>query len=108
MNKTEEFIQKSKLIHNNKYDYFLVEYINSYTKVKIICPEHGIFEQQPSNHLSKNGCKSCGYKKQTENNEAFLIKANITHKNKFWAYYFYFCLMEFSNKHHMHTKFMDV
>lgn len=31
-------------IHNNKYDYSLVEYVNIKTKIKIICPTHGIFE----------------------------------------------------------------
>ena len=45
---TEDFILKSSEIHNNKYDYSLVEYIDNKTKVKIICPEHGVFEQRPS------------------------------------------------------------
>lgn len=49
---TEEFIEKSKAIHDNKYDYSLVEYINSQTKIKIICPKHGEFEQKPNNHLN--------------------------------------------------------
>jgi very-short-patch-repair endonuclease len=56
----DDFISKCKLIHNNKYDYSLVKYINSNTKIKIMCPVHGIFEQQPSNHLNlKNGCPFC-------------------------------------------------
>jgi hypothetical protein len=36
------FIKQSKEIHNNKYDYNLVEYINARTKVKIICSKHGV------------------------------------------------------------------
>ena len=51
MDKTEIFIQKAKSVHGNKYDYSLVEYVNSATKIKIICPIHGIFEQTPNNHL---------------------------------------------------------
>ena len=44
----------------NKIDYSLVEYVNCTTKVKLICKEHGIFEQLPDNHLSKGvGCPSC-------------------------------------------------
>ncbi|MDR1019002.1 MAG: DUF723 domain-containing protein [Lachnospiraceae bacterium] len=40
---TEEFINKAVSIHKNKYDYSEVKYKNSRTKIKIICPEHGIF-----------------------------------------------------------------
>ena len=40
---TNEFIEKAKKIHGDKYDYSKVEYINAKTKVCIICPEHGEF-----------------------------------------------------------------
>jgi hypothetical protein len=43
----EFFIKKAKLKHGDRYDYSLVEYINNKTKVKIICPLHGVFEQAP-------------------------------------------------------------
>jgi G:T-mismatch repair DNA endonuclease (very short patch repair protein) len=58
---TKSFIEKAKLLHENKYDYSLVEYVNYYNKVKIICPKHGIFEQAPTNHLhiEKYGCPKC-------------------------------------------------
>lgn len=56
---TEEFIKKAKAVHGDKYDYSLVEYERSYKKVKIICPEHGVFEQTPAGHLSGQGCKKC-------------------------------------------------
>ena len=55
----EDFIKKSIQIHDNKYDYSLVNYINQYTKIKIICPKHGIFEQIPKDHLNKCGCPKC-------------------------------------------------
>jgi len=54
-----EFIEKAQLIHGNKYDYSLVDYKNFTTKVKIICPEHGVFEQIPKSHLYKHGCILC-------------------------------------------------
>ena len=54
-----QFIDKAKLIHGDKYDYSLVEYKNNYTKVKIICPVHGVFEQTPKDHLRGQGCKLC-------------------------------------------------
>jgi hypothetical protein len=56
---SEEFIKKSKLLHGEKYDYSLVEYINKKTKVKIICSKHGVFEQRPMHHLRKCGCPKC-------------------------------------------------
>jgi len=69
---TEEFIERAKIIHVNritnesKYDYSLVEYKNSKTKIKIICKEHGVFEQTPNDHLSGCGCVECsGLKKLT-------------------------------------------
>lgn len=56
---TEQFIEEAKKIHGNKYDYSLVEYKNNSTKVKIICPKHGIFEQKPDAHIQNNGCYMC-------------------------------------------------
>lgn len=56
---TKEFIEKGTQLHNGKYDYSKVEYVNSRTKVKIICPTHGEFEQLPSSHLQGNGCPKC-------------------------------------------------
>ena len=55
----EEFIEKAKFIHGDKYDYSKVGYINSTTKVCIICPKHGEFWQTPNAHLNGHGCKKC-------------------------------------------------
>ena len=56
---TAEFISKAKLVHQNKYDYSKVNYINHSTKVCIICPIHGEFWQRPSLHLKGHGCEYC-------------------------------------------------
>lgn len=57
----ESFINDAIKIHGNKYDYSLVEYVNNKTKVKIICPIHGVFELTPSALLvEKRGCPKCG------------------------------------------------
>lgn len=56
----EKFVEKAITVHGYKYDYSLVNYTNNYTKVKIICSDHGGFEQQPSNHLFGQGCPKCG------------------------------------------------
>ena len=43
--KNEIFIEKAKKVHGDKYDYSKVQYVNAYTKVCIICTEHGEFWQ---------------------------------------------------------------
>jgi len=71
---TEEFIKDSIKIHDNKYDYSLVEYVSNGSKVEIICPIHGIFEIRPNDHLSKKvGCNKC--------NNASISKSNNVKKN---------------------------
>ena len=55
----EQFIEKARKIHGDKYDYSLVEYKTNKGKIKIICPDHGIFEQRVNNHLQKTGCPFC-------------------------------------------------
>ena len=79
----EEFIIESNKIHNSKYDYSKVEYVNNHTKVCIICPEHGEFWQTPKAHLHRShGCPICngGVK---ENKTIFIKKAKKIHYNKF-------------------------
>lgn len=61
------FITEAKIIHNNAYDYSLTDYSNAYTKIKIICPTHGEFEQTPNSHLSGSGCQKCAYANNPQN-----------------------------------------
>ena len=84
---TNEFIEKSKLIHNDKYDYSKVEYVNNHTKVCIICPEHGEFWQRPHDHLHGQGCPKCGNKRMADlqkyNKNIFIEKARKSHGDKY-------------------------
>ena len=57
--KFEDLIKKFNLIHNNKYDYSKSKYLSSKEKIKIICPEHGEFEQTPSKHQGGQKCPDC-------------------------------------------------
>lgn len=62
---TKEFIERSDQKHRGFYDYSLVEYKGAYASVKIICPEHGEFNQRPLEHLYDGcGCQICGRKKR--------------------------------------------
>lgn len=55
----EEVIKKFKQIHGDTYDYSLVDYINSHTKIIVICKTHGQFLIAPNHHINKKGCKLC-------------------------------------------------
>lgn len=81
----KEFLEKAKLKHDNRYNYDLVDYVNSQTKVSIICDEHGTFAQLPSSHLMGIGCPMCGIVKRTNklrrNLLLFIDKSNKKHNN---------------------------
>ena len=85
--KIEEFVEKSNLVHNDKYDYSKVNYINSHTKVVVVCPKHGEFSVTPCNHLNGCGCPECkkdkigGIKRKTI--EEFIKEAKNVHNDKY-------------------------
>ena len=60
----ESFIEKARLIHGDKYGYDKVVYKNNRTKVIILCPKHGYFEQTPDAHFVGKGCSECAKLKQ--------------------------------------------
>lgn len=57
---TEQWIEKAKAKHGDKYDYSKVKYVDSQTKVVIICPDHGEFTQKPYSHMQGHCCMTCG------------------------------------------------
>ena len=77
----QDFINNAIKVHNNKYDYSLVEYINSNTKVKIICHEHGVFEQEPHPHVLGQGCMKCYHSKRTLSQSEFIERCSKIHDN---------------------------
>lgn len=58
----DEFISRSQGIHGSKYDYSKAIYENFHEKVKIICPNHGEFEQRAKHHINGRGCRKCASK----------------------------------------------
>ena len=78
----DTFIEKSKKIHGDKYDYSKVNYINRYTKVTIICPKHGEFQMQPGNHLDGERCPYCAKKYKMPQYE-FIEKVKEIYGNKY-------------------------
>ena len=75
---TEQFIEKAKLVHGDKYDYSKVNYKRSSTKINIICKIHGDFYQTPKDHLRNHGCTICGYGSAGEEKINNLLKINKT------------------------------
>ena len=87
----ELFIEKSNNIHNNLYDYSLSKaFKNNLEKIKIICKEHGVFEQTVSRHLMGSGCTNCGYSYNNYKKTDWIIKAN----NKKGIFYIIKCCNE--------------
>lgn len=87
INKTEFLINKFRKIHGCRYNYSEVRYVSNKFKVKIICPDHGMFEQNPNSHASGNGCMECGHIKSSNafrlNKIDFIKKANLKHDFKY-------------------------
>ena len=85
---TIEWVSKMKSLYGNRYDYSKVEYINSKTKVCIICSEHGEFWQAPCNHNRYEGCPECAKRKfnpdlRPKTTEEFLKDAKYWHGDKY-------------------------
>lgn len=85
---TNEFINKAKEVHGDRYNYSKIKYINANTKVCIICPEHGEFWQQAFIHTKGNGCPKCAGRNLTNNDiikdfDLILTKYKDQIKNQF-------------------------
>jgi len=78
-----EFFDQANLVHFNKYTYSQVSYVNTKTPVTITCPEHGNFEQTPSNHLLGQGCPSCNSSKGEAAIENILTVEGLDFKKEY-------------------------
>lgn len=86
--RTQLFIDNAVKTHGDKYDYSQINYINSSTKVEIICHKHGSFFQTPNNHTSlKHGCPQCELEAKTTRNtrttEDFIEWSKQLHGDKY-------------------------
>lgn len=75
----DEVINRFRSVHNDRYDYSKVVYDNMHTKVIIICPIHGEFEQTPNSHQRGNGCPECN--KGQDSLETMISKLPSKFKN---------------------------
>ena len=75
-------IEGFKKVHGDTFDYSKVNYINTNTKVEIICKVHGSFFQIPKLHNKGSGCPRCsGNNKKTT--EEFVEQATKIHRDRY-------------------------
>jgi len=61
----QQLIDRANHIHKNKYDYSKTVYKNKRSKIKIICPIHGLFNKTAGSHIyDKQGCPKCSLEKK--------------------------------------------
>jgi hypothetical protein len=59
----DHFLERAKSIHDDKYEY-IEDYKGMRVKMRIQCLKHGIFRQNPNNHiLQRQGCPQCAKSK---------------------------------------------
>ncbi|WP_411840132.1 GIY-YIG nuclease family protein [Paracoccus sp. ME4] len=68
----DEIIRDFAAAHGDRYDYGLVAYVDSKTKVEVICPDHGVFLVSPNHHARGVGCRRCFDARSTETREDFI------------------------------------
>ena len=85
--KLDAFLEKARSVHGDRYDYSKVEYIDSKTKVCIICPEHGEFWQRPYAHVCGSNCPKCANIKRGDtfrsDGDSFVKRAKVVHNGKY-------------------------
>ncbi|WP_305021624.1 hypothetical protein [Hymenobacter cheonanensis] len=83
----EQFLAKAAAIHGSRYDYSQAVYQGGKQKVQINCPDHGHFNQQPSNHLHGQGCPRCRHSKISaavrHTLDKFIVRARAAHGDKY-------------------------
>lgn len=79
---SKEFIEKSKVIHGDRFIYDKVDYVTCNHPVTITCRIHGDFNQKPSEHLRSVGCRKCSNISKITTSE-FVDLANKAHGNKY-------------------------
>lgn len=78
-----QFIEEAVEVHGTKYDYSKIQYVNTYTKIIIICPIHGEFEQTPKSHLRGYQCNKCTREASKLTTEEFITRAVKVHGDRY-------------------------
>lgn len=79
----QDFINRARAKHGDKYDYSKVVFKDRDTKVCIICPDHGEFWQNPRNHWMGQNCPICAKENRRLTPQEFLDRARAIHGSKY-------------------------
>lgn len=83
----EEWVSKAVETHNGFYDYSKSSYVNAKSKITVICPNHGEFEQGANAHIRGSGCPLCvGFKissKKRKSEQAFVDQMRDRYGDRF-------------------------
>ncbi len=91
---TEQWVEKARQRHGNKYDYSKVVYMGSKNEIVFTCPIHGNISQKAKKHLEGRGCRQCANEAQRKGVDKFIDEANEWHGN-----YYDYSLVDFTNIH---------
>lgn len=80
-----DFIEQCNEVHNNKYNYSLTIFEKNNNIIKIICPNHGVFEKNIYDHLRGGGCQECSKERSNKirTKKEFVKKANAVFESKY-------------------------
>lgn len=82
----DDFISRAKERHGDFYDYSKIDYVDTHTKVVIICPIHGEFMQDPTKHWEGQGCPKCAREKAYHSTAEFIAAAKKIHADNQYDY----------------------
>lgn len=88
---TEEFIRRSNIVHNYKYDYSKSAYVRNDIKIKIICPIHGFVKNSIESLRRGAGCNLCNSSTGENLVSAYLDKVGIKYEREY-------CVNNFGDK----------
>lgn len=97
----EEFIEKSRRIHGDKYSYDKLNYERNDVPITLICDVHGEFSILPRDHLKADcsclattGCKKCFLTRKAKTGTQTKFKRRVFS----WDQYWFFQYTLYSNK----------
>jgi Zn finger protein HypA/HybF involved in hydrogenase expression len=82
-----DFVERARQVHGDRYDYSQSVYVSARAKLKIVCPQHGLFMQSSNQHTRGRGCPKCGRqivdKSRIKSFDYFLAKAKQVHGDRY-------------------------
>ena len=75
----DQFLQRAKETHNNKFKYVKESWISYQDEITVICPKHGQFGIVAKNHANGSGCSICNTSRLGRSVEKALMNYDVTY-----------------------------